>query len=181
MTDTERWLHVPGYEGLYQVSDRGRVARVDRWVRCIDGRLRHHQGKFLTLSAHPAGYTYVRLHRDGKARHHLVHRLVLAAFVGPCPPGMEALHGEGGPADNRWPENLRWGTHVENEADKERAGTRPRGSACSWSKLTEQTVTLCRRAYAEGTTIGALARQYDMHWGAMQAVVLGRTWRHVDV
>ena len=44
-----------------------------------------------------------------------VHQLVLEAFVGPCPPGHQCLHKNNNPADNRWPENIRWGTHAENQ------------------------------------------------------------------
>jgi hypothetical protein len=51
-----------------------------------------------------------------------VHRLVLAAFVGPCPEGMEVRHLDGNPANTRLA-NLRYGTHSENELDKVRHGT----------------------------------------------------------
>jgi len=47
-----------------------------------------------------------------------VHTLVLEAFVGPCPPGEEALHADDNPANNRWPENLSWGTRSKNLADR---------------------------------------------------------------
>ena len=36
---------------------------------------------------------------------------------------METLHGPGGPTDNRWPENIRYGTKKENSADQVTAGT----------------------------------------------------------
>jgi len=52
-----------------------------------------------------------------------VHTLVLTAFVGPRPPSLEARHLNGNPQDNRWPENLAWGTHSENEKDKIKHGT----------------------------------------------------------
>jgi hypothetical protein len=48
-----------------------------------------------------------------------VHVLVTEAFIGPCPPGMERLHGLGGQQDNSVT-NLRFGTHQENEQDKTR-------------------------------------------------------------
>lgn len=52
----------------------------------------------------------------------MVHRLMLEAFVGPCPPGMECRHLNGVADDNRL-ENLCWGTHLENEMDRRRHGT----------------------------------------------------------
>lgn len=56
----------------------------------------------------------VNLTVDGKCHRFLVHVLVLTAFAGPCPLGMEALHGGSGPSCNWWPLNLRWGTRSEN-------------------------------------------------------------------
>lgn len=53
--------------------------------------------------------------------HSYVHRLVLEAFVGPCPPGMEACHWNGIPGDNRL-HNLRWDTPSANNADILRLG-----------------------------------------------------------
>ncbi len=66
---------------------------------------------------HVDGYLTVKI--QGKPR--TVHRLVLEAFVGPCPPGMQCRHLDGNPANNRL-ENLAWGTHAENAADKIRHG-----------------------------------------------------------
>lgn len=62
---------------------------------------------------HYARYLYAGLWLNGHLKQHRVHRLVLTAFVGPCPDGMECLHGEGGALDNRLT-NLRWGTKSEN-------------------------------------------------------------------
>ena len=81
-------------------------------------------------STHPNGYKQVSLSKGNRQRTHKVHRLVLEAFVGPCPEGMESCHANDIPGDNRL-ENLRWGTRRENllERDtngKPRAKPRPR-------------------------------------------------------
>jgi HNH endonuclease len=47
-----------------------------------------------------------------------VDRLVLEAFDRPKPPGMRCRHLDGDPGNNRYPENICWGTHTEEEADK---------------------------------------------------------------
>jgi hypothetical protein len=76
--------------------------------------------------------------------HQLVHQLVLEAFVGPRPDGMESLHGLGGKLDNRYPENLRWGTSSENHLDQYRDGTMVR------ARLSAAIVRECRTRYAAG-------------------------------
>jgi hypothetical protein len=57
----------------------------------------------------------------GRQTNRFVHQLVLEAFVGPCPPGMECLHANDDATDNRLV-NLRWGTHTENVQDCLRNG-----------------------------------------------------------
>lgn len=112
MSDGEKWLPVPGYEGIYEVSDLGRVRSLDR----LDSLGRLRPGLELRPRVDRGGYLLI--HAGGKPRRTLrVHRLVLLAFVGPPPEGAdEALHGDGDPSNNALP-NLRWGTRAENAAD----------------------------------------------------------------
>lgn len=117
---TERWLPVVGYEELYEVSDHGRVRSLDRWV--TNGRgMRLVAGQEMSLLALNHGHLVAQLSRDGVNSKILVHRLVLEAFVGPCPDGQHGLHYNDVPTDNRL-ENLRWGTVSENRYDCVRNG-----------------------------------------------------------
>lgn len=117
----ERWLPVPGWEGMYEVSDLGRVRSVGRVVprssapQTIPERL-------LKAGAGVNGYPRVNLCREGKYVQRTVHSLVLEAFVGRRPARMEALHGNGDRTDARLV-NLHWGTSKENKADTVRHGT----------------------------------------------------------
>lgn len=64
----------------------------------------------------------VTLFVDGKSIQKSVHRLILEAFDGPCPDGMEARHLNGNKLDNRL-RNLAWGTRKENMQDRTKHGT----------------------------------------------------------
>ena len=115
---TERWLPVIGYQGAYEVSDQGRVRSLDRRIPYSDGRKpRLQRGRILRPGDTGTGLL-VHLGR-GMQNQKAVHRLVLEAFVGPCPPGMEGCHWNDNHHDNRL-ENLRWDTHGANELDKAR-------------------------------------------------------------
>lgn len=114
----EAWMPVLDYESLYEVSDEGRVASLDRTTR--DGR--RIRGRILSPAASKAGYLHVSFVVDGHRETRSVHRIVLESFIGPRPDGMEACHGKGGPSDNRL-SNLRWGTHSENNLDRVADGT----------------------------------------------------------
>lgn len=119
----ERWLPIPGWEGEYEVSDMGRVRSVERIVprRSVPQTI---HARILKTSTASHGYPRVNLCRDGTYIQRTVHSLVLEAFVGPKPPGMECLHYNGVRTDARLA-NLRWGTSKENTADMIRHGTAP--------------------------------------------------------
>lgn len=120
------WLPIPGYEGAYEVSDDGRVWSVRRpvcsYVTQAGKRIsdfRYCGGHVMQQAVNRYGYPAVGLRIFGKKRSFTVHRLVLEAFVGPCPDGMEACHKNDDPTDNRLV-NLRWGSHVSNIEDRDR-------------------------------------------------------------
>ena len=104
----EEWRDIKGYEGIYQVSDLGRVRSLDR----IDRAGKHRKERILTPQKSKDGYLRVEL--DNKS--YSVNRLVLMAF---CPvEGMESLHCDHidfNPSNNRL-FNLRWLEPRENIA-----------------------------------------------------------------
>lgn len=119
MESTERWLPVVGFESHYEVSNAGQVRSKDRVGQ--DGRKL--KGRLRSPGSTAMGHRQLGLSVNGKLHYRYVHRLVLEAFVGPCPDGMECCHSNGNPADNRV-ENLRWDTPSANTIDAFRHGTR---------------------------------------------------------
>ena len=121
----ERWRPIPGHEGAYEVSDLGRVRSLDRkvWFGASKRAAAHWQlvrGRLLRPGLGSHGYLTVVLGREHGS--HLVHRLVLLAFEGPCPAQQEVCHGNGDRTDNRLC-NLRYGTRTENILDAVAHGT----------------------------------------------------------
>lgn len=148
----EVWRPVPGYHGFYEVSDHGRVRGLPRVVaHSIPGRTRSAPGKVLDQETDKKGRKIVRLSRDGKPRRRRVHTLVLEAFVGPCPAGMEGCHNNGDPTDNR-PGNLRWDTRSSNQADAVAHGTHHNSSKTRCVKFGHQLIhpNLCAGELARG-------------------------------
>lgn len=118
----EVWLPVVGFEGWYEVSDRGVVRSVDRTVIYVNGNSVFHKGQIMSMVTKRSGHFAVGLRRNSGGFRRYVHRLVLEAFVGPCPEGLIACHNNGDPTDNRL-ENLRWDTPSSNMFDKQAHGT----------------------------------------------------------
>jgi hypothetical protein len=119
------WKPVPGSEGQYEVSDDGQVRSLDHVVPRVASAQRSAgtkavKGRVLRPGPSNYGHLSVVLGRSGGTR--MVHALVLEAFVGPRPPGMECRHLDGDPKNNRL-ENLCWGTRTENIEDALRHGS----------------------------------------------------------
>ena len=105
----EVWRDVKGYEGLYQVSNMGRVkslGRKDRFGRVIKERI-------LEPAVTHNGYLRVGLHVDGKQKMLRVHRLVCEAFHENPDNKSEVNHVNENKTDNRAC-NLEWSTRTEN-------------------------------------------------------------------
>ena len=105
MADTERWRWVDGYEGLYMVSDLGRIMSVPR---------KTHFGHIMKLRENWAGYQRVNLCKCNERQDYSVHRLVATAFVENKGNKPEVNHINGNRSDNR-ADNLEWVTRSENE------------------------------------------------------------------
>ncbi|SEO01630.1 NUMOD4 domain-containing protein [Actinacidiphila rubida] len=110
----EEWRPIPGYDGLYDVSNLGRIRS---WSRAKDGDL-------LKFIIGHRGYPQVNLYCDGRVKTRRVPQLVLEAFVGPRPAGTVACYGDG-IKGNVALSNLRWDTAKANGLEISRQGRHP--------------------------------------------------------
>jgi hypothetical protein len=119
---------------FYQVSNLGNVRSLDRTIFTKNGVQKNIKGRNLSL-ANLNGYLYFRTSTPDFT--HLVHRVVLKAFVGIPEVGMQACHENGNRKDNRL-ENLRWDTPVNNNRDKYKHGTALIGQKHPMSKISDK-------------------------------------------
>lgn len=123
-TQFEEWRDIPGYEGMYQVSNLGQVRSIGRIIageRNGTAYRRFFPGRTLKATPDKQGYLTVSLSRENRKKYAKIHALVLHVFVGNRPEDHDSCHNNGDPADNRLV-NLRYGTKVENMADKKTHG-----------------------------------------------------------
>lgn len=175
----EAWKNISGYEGWYQVSDRGRVRSVDRTVTYRNGRERFYKGKLLKESPDNNGYPRVVLCKSGTQKSFYVHQIVMQVFEGPCPPGQEVCHEDGVPANN-YRKNLRYDTHAANMKDRKRHGTENVGIYNGSSRLTEEDVVKIRNDYAKGgVTCEELGVRYGVDFGTIAHILRRKLWKHI--
>lgn len=160
---------LPRSDGRYLIGDDGSV-----WRSLSNGDTRQLRGSF-----DKDGYVIVNI-RLGKApkRKLKIHRLVLEAFVGPPADGQQACHHNGIKHDNR-ASNLRWGSALDNTADKIRHGTVPRGENTALAKLKIKDVIAIRARLSAGESGSSLAREFGVLKTTISNIRLGLSWAHV--
>lgn len=126
----EQWKDIDGFEGMYQVSDLGRVRSLERTVKMVrNGRQydMHHKGKLLSASVTKDGYATVQIFKDSKPHTYKVHRLVAKTFLSNKGNLPEVNHKDGDKENNR-ADNLEWCTRSNNMRHAYRNGLIDKGN-----------------------------------------------------
>jgi hypothetical protein len=165
---------IPGFPG-YRVGSDGSM-----WSCHLPfGGLGNVWKKLIHLKTARSGYFFFSLRRSGKNWQRGVHRLVLEAFVGPCPPGMEACHNNGIKTDNRL-ENLRWDTRKANARDRTLHGSQILiGSFNPNAKLTESDIIRIHALADSGKVQREIAAMFGVSETTIGFIRQGKTWKHV--
>jgi hypothetical protein len=173
VTPIENWLPVPGFEGWYEVSNQGRVRRVKPYRNTYIGKIIKPY-----LAGH--GYLYVKLHRLGKRSTRTIHMLVASAFV-PNPTGLPDVNHKDTVKTNNRSLNLEWSTHKENMQHANTNGLFLNGESLPQAKLTCARVNQIRGLHSNGERKAHLAKTFGVSWGAIHLIVVGKTWKHVEL
>ena len=165
----ERWLPVGGYEGLYEVSNLGRVRS-----------LYFQPPRLCKFGKDQTGYPTVMLSKDRKRKPFTVHRLVAVAFHGHKRNALhiEVAHLDGDMANPR-ADNLKWVSKVENRAHRLLHGTHDAGEQNSGAKLTVEAVREIRSYPPYRIDMKELAHRFGVSRHTIDSVRKGQTWRHV--
>lgn len=159
----EIWKPVVGYEGRYEVSNKGRVASLS-----YRGQSGHR--RVLRLARVPDGHEIVSL-CDGARKTWSVHVLIVRAFIGPRPADLEIRHLDGNPSNNAL-SNLEYATKSRNRQDRKwHAGA-------AQHKLRPKDVLDIKSRFGR-ESIAALAREYGVTAPSISAIKRGITHRDV--
>lgn len=176
MENSEQWRPVVGYEGLYEISDHGKVRSLYR-----EGKYMARWGlanmrfpaKDLSISKTRNGYCYVSLSKDGRQRKDLIHRIVMRAFVGES--GLQVNHKDGIKENNDL-RNLEYCTPGENLRHCIEILGKKRGTGSGSAKFTESDIPKIR---ADTRTLKAIAADYGVTLQAIHLVKSRKNWGHI--
>lgn len=176
------WKPVLGLEAFYEVSDQGEVRSFDRLIMTRPGKKKAHKklirAKLIKPFLNADKHLYIDFCVDYEYTRLGLAQVVLRAFNGPCPEGMEACHNDGNPLNN-CANNLRWDTHLNNIRDKHAHGTNPAGSRHGASKLTEADIPEILKMRHSGMTHKQIAEHYPVCRELIGGICRGTRWRHV--
>lgn len=171
----ENWKEIIGYEGIYEVSDYGRVKSLARTD------LRHNRKeKILKPVKCNTGYNSVSLSKNGKVEQINIHRLVALTFLDNSNNHPEVNHIDGIKINNELT-NLEWCSYSHNIIHAYNTGLRvsPKGSNHHRSKLTESDVIQIRIRLDSGETQKSIAKDYGVTPPLISDIKRGISWRHL--
>jgi hypothetical protein len=178
MSNSERWKPIAGFEDKYEVSDLGRVRRISKDHGATPGYI-------FNPKPNNKGYIMIALRRPGESRTlRLAHRIVLEAFVGPCPPNHVTNHKNCDKTDNRL-ENLEWVSQAYNVehaiANDHFYFAAKMGEKNPASKLTADQVREIRRIHAKTQCrYQDLADQFGVTNVMIGKIVRREAWPHIE-
>ena len=169
----EKWRDIPGWEGLYQASDDGRIRSYPK--QTARG---FRKGRVLTPIVKCLRYHAVTLSDKNRRVQYLIHVLIATTFIGARPQGHHTCHRD----DNKYNNaaaNLYYGTPGDNNRDKVKNGIQPLGSKHHNTKLTERKVRQLREEAVSGVALSILASRYKISNSTAWCIVKRKTWRHI--
>ena len=166
----EIFKDIPGYEGRYQVSNKGRVKSF--------GNDKHRKEKILKPIKTKLGYLIIGFYKNDKYRRFRIHRLVLSTFIGKS--SLDCNHKNGIKTDNRL-ENLEYCTRSENIIHAFKIGLKTQiGEKNSNHKLIEKQVVKIRKLYkTKKYTQRELAKMFNISRRTISDIVRKRSWIHI--
>ena len=171
---SEMWKDIKGYEGIYQVSDLGRVKSLERLVKREDKDVLVRE-RILKPHLTKRKVTKVCLHKNGKQKTFNVHTLVTNSFLGERPEGYHVCHSDGDPSNNTL-DNLRYDTISENRIDIYRYGKKH-----GTGKLCVGQVLEIRKLYnSEKCTVLELSKKYHVDTKAIYKIIKQESFKWLN-
>ena len=162
----EQWKPIKDFPG-YEISDLGRIRSYHKrrgggwYISDTPQRiLKGNMGRYPSVSIRNA---------DGVIRSMRIHQLVLSAFIGPCPNGLEVCHNDGDSQNNAL-SNLRYDTHESNMNDTLKHAV--------WG-IDEQDVIDIRHRRAKGETYKSIAADYSVTRTTIRSICSGNVHQHI--
>jgi len=177
--DKEIWKDIVGYEGIYQISNLGRVKSLERFILRKTNIYSYIRERILKQNLNNWGYFLVNLYKDKKSKSIKVHRFVGFNFI-PNPSNLPQINHIDGIKTNNKVENLEWSNKSMNQihAYKTKLIKPTKGEKNGKSKLTNNDVINIRKRANDQTRV-SLAIEYKVTQQNISAIIYRKIWKHI--
>lgn len=176
----EIWKDIEDYEGIYQISNLGRVKSLQRNIKHWRGGISILKERIIMPDI-AIGYQRIELRKNNIGTNKLVHRLIASAFI-PNPENKPYInHINGIKTDNRI-ENLEWCSQLENMRHAHKTGLIKHeiGEKNPLSKLTDKDILYIRNNYDNTRNYSKImADKYCVSWFTINNILKRKSWNHI--
>lgn len=174
----EIWKDITGFEGLYQVSDLGRIKSLDRITKNYHSGDRYEKGKYLKPGNSHSGYKLIVLHKNGISRTFRLHRIVAQHFIDNHNNKPQINHKDGIKSNNAI-SNLEWCTAKENISHAFKNGLR---SGYDRAILSDADVIYIKTHYVRlKVTASYFARKFNVSESCIRHIISGKNWSRINI
>jgi hypothetical protein len=176
----EEWVAVEDYEGLYEVSNLGKVRSIARKITYSDGRVYNYSSKILSVNfCGKYKLPYVHLYKESKRESRLLHRVVAKAFIPNSDNKTDVNHIDGDRKNNA-SSNLEWTTRLENMQHGFETGLINNtginhGNNIYSEDQIQEVVNMIFLGYKQGE----ISNKTKVKIGTIQAIRQGKQWTHI--
>ncbi len=179
----EIWRDIKGYEGYYQVSNKGGIKAVDRTITRSDGVKRFYPESLKSPHVNNRGYVIVGLSIDNIKVNKKVHRLVAKAFIPNIENKPQINHRDANKENNNV-DNLEWCTNYENCKHAHENGLRKievlKGEDSNLTTTKKKTVIAMRKLYKQGGySYQDMAKKFNVGDSCAYHILTRRSWKHI--
>jgi hypothetical protein len=176
----ERWVAINDYEGLYEVSNLGKVRSIARKITYSDGRVYNYPSKILSINfCGKYKLPYVHLYKESKRESRLLHRIVAKAFI-PNPDNKTDVNHIDGDRKNNASSNLEWATRLENMQHGFKTGLINNTGINHGNNLySEEQIQEVVNMIFLGYKQSEISNKTGVKIGTIQAIRQGKQWIHI--
>lgn len=178
----EIWKDIKDYEGIYQISNLGRLRSLDRMLsikRYGKFYYKKRKGKMMCPSLNTNKYYHVKLMNGDNKKIYSLHRLVALHFL-PNPNNYEIVNHIDSNKQNNKLDNLEWCTKNDNRLHARKIfNDTVYGESCNLSKLTEKQVKEIRANGRMNMSNRQIGNLYNVSHETIRCVLNGKSWKHI--
>lgn len=186
LVEKEEWRDVVGYEGLYKVSNSGKILRLPYQMTDEEGNARNYKGGIISTPINSSGYKKCVLRKEGVGKNYYLHRIMAISFI-ENNLNLPVVNHKDGNKLNCNLSNLEWCTHSENDLHAIKIGTK---SVSNYNKIkvgekarmfSDEDVSIIFDMFENGMSKKEISEIFDCYDSTICNILNGKTYKSVEV